>query len=118
MQAVETSSMPCPNASFRHARQGPLCLALPVARHSMMSKRNMRLITNILHNNVIWYREVSLKVHCVLCCHILCTQQEDFFIACDKYLQYLMVSTKDSKASLVRLASCRKAWRSAIPGET
>ena len=61
-------------ASMQQKKTVPTCdVALPVARHSMMGKRNMRLVTDVLHYNVIWYREVSPEVHCMLHCDILCT---------------------------------------------
>ena len=60
-------------ASMQQKKTVPTCdVALPVARHSMMGKRNMRLVTDVLHYNVIWYREVPLEVHCMLHCDILC----------------------------------------------
>jgi len=50
------------------------CQGAPAACHTMVSKRDVGLVTNIFYNNVIWYREVTLKVHGVLEGDILCRQ--------------------------------------------
>lgn len=47
---------------------------LPAACYPMVSKRYMRLVTNILNNNVVWYRKVTLEVHGVPECNVLCRQ--------------------------------------------
>lgn len=47
---------------------------LPAASYPMVSKRYMRLVTDILNNNVVWYRKVTLEVHGVAKCNILCRQ--------------------------------------------
>ena len=48
---------------------------LPVACHTVMSKMDMRLVTNVLHHDVIRNRKVPLIIHDGLDCHILCTHR-------------------------------------------
>ena len=45
---------------------------LPAACYSMVSKRYMRLVTNVLNNNVVWYRKVTLEVHGMPKRNVLC----------------------------------------------